>query len=272
MALKAAYSFDAGSGTVIADDSGNGNSLTLGATQNVTWTASGSTGAAIKGNATGSGDSGGGNYIGAVKTGDAALWINGGTNPTGLSFTFKFNIPVTQIAGGMPFIIIADSAGTATPAVSIRTGGTNGWMRSIIQSTVSGQADCGSTTGWNDGAWHVFACVIDVAGNSVSNYIDGVVRETVAWPGGAGSGAVKLGGDFSVLGCPIAAIPNADTNASIDDLRVYNHALTSTEVSNDAAAVSSGSSGPSESARYADASLLMKIYAGQDVWNGSINA
>jgi len=80
-----------------------------------------------------------------------------------------------------------------------------------------------STTSVEDGNWHHVACTYD--GAEVKVYVDGVLEDTVAYTNGIGlnNEPLRIGRD------PFSA-PNRDFNGLIDEVEVFNRALTDDEI------------------------------------------
>ena len=74
-----------------------------------------------------------------------------------------------------------------------------------------------------DGTWHHLACVVD--GNSITLYVDGI-RDPTEFP--HQRPAIQL--DRSSLGCRLSTQPQNFFRGAIDDVRVYNHALSQDEI------------------------------------------
>jgi hypothetical protein len=82
------------------------------------------------------------------------------------------------------------------------------------------------TTGYNDNRWHHVAYVVEAAGARL--YVDGVLRKSRAWTGPAGVST-------TTQRLQIGRYPGASDNVeffpgSVDDVRIYNRALTVSEI------------------------------------------
>jgi hypothetical protein len=83
-----------------------------------------------------------------------------------------------------------------------------------------------STPGYNDGAWHQATLVVDAAGGRL--YVDGVKKASQPWAGLAGASTTTQ--DIHLGHYPGAFGGAEYLPGTIDDFRLYNRALTDTEV------------------------------------------
>jgi len=84
-----------------------------------------------------------------------------------------------------------------------------------------------NTPGFNDGRWHQVVYIVDAVGGRL--YVDSVQRASMAWTGTAGAASTTQPVD---IGNDPGAVAGAQFFAgTIDDVRVYNRALSPTEVS-----------------------------------------
>src|SRR3989344_4908798 len=98
------------------------------------------------------------------------------------------------------------------------------YFRSSGNSTGYEGVNCfGSVTGYFDNQWHLVTFVVDASGSVL--YVDGVSKRTSAWTGTAGA-------TNTTQNISIGTYPNAQgyLNGLIDEVRVYNRALTPTEI------------------------------------------
>lgn len=95
--------------------------------------------------------------------------------------------------------------------------------RSSAPCCIQGQGTAVSTTSVEGGNWHHVACTYD--GAEVKVYVDGVLEATVAYTNGIGlnNEPLRIGRD------PFSA-PNRDFNGLIDEVEVFNRALTDDEI------------------------------------------
>lgn len=142
---------------------------------------------------------------------------NAALEPTNISVAFWVK---TQASGGIKLLV--DSS----------HGGTNGNFGWAIQMTSGGQVGIAygngggfpaldSTTNLADDQFHHFAATLD--GTNMRTYVDGVLETTASYSGtpmGTGE-QIRIGRHHS-LGRQFSGL--------MDDIRVYNHALTSSEV------------------------------------------
>ena len=85
----------------------------------------------------------------------------------------------------------------------------------------------GSTTGFNDGNWHHFAWVLDNTAHTVKMYVDGSLESTTDY-GSTQSGSFALTNNV-LLGIAQDLTSNP-FNGKIDQVRIFNKALSSSEV------------------------------------------
>jgi hypothetical protein len=98
------------------------------------------------------------------------------------------------------------------------------FLRSSTNYIYDGGGCTHSSSGYNDNQWHHVVYVVDASGAKL--YVDGAQKSSLAWTGAAGptttSQALQIG-----------RYPGAGTShfgGTIDDVRVYNRALTASEV------------------------------------------
>ncbi|HYV20137.1 MAG TPA: LamG domain-containing protein [Verrucomicrobiae bacterium] len=82
-----------------------------------------------------------------------------------------------------------------------------------------------ATPGINDGLWHHVAFTVDASGGRL--FVDGTLRMTQSWTGTPG--ATTTTQDLSLARYPGTAVPGL--RARIDDVRIYNRALSAQELS-----------------------------------------
>jgi glucose/arabinose dehydrogenase/PKD repeat protein len=202
--LVAAYGFNEGSGTAVADASGTGNA---GTTSGTTWTASGKFGSALSFN---------GSNASVRVNNSASLDLNTGMtleawiNPTALNggvggwrtTIFK------ERGGGMGYGLYANDDG-ARPAVHV---------------DISGEQRTRGTSQLPLNTWTHLAATYD--GANLRLYVNGTQVSSKAQTGAipATTGPLKIGGN-AVWGEWFAG--------SIDEVRVYNRALTAGEIATD---------------------------------------
>ena len=209
--LVAAYSFDAGSGTTLADDSGNGN---VGQILGATWTAAGKYGQALSFN-------GNGNY---VDLGD----------PAGLRLTGSMTWSAWVYATGTPAddgqIIAKSGSGGGNLGWQFKTSPDTGPHTFGVAVSSNGATNTQrySTTVRALNTWYYVAGVYDAAARTLHIYVNGVLDD------GTLSGSV-----------PAAQYDPAENVAigrrnggfyfqgTIDEVRLYDRALTAAEVQAD---------------------------------------
>jgi hypothetical protein len=200
--LVAAYSFDAGSGTTVADLSGNGNNGTI---ANATWSTNGKFGSALSFNGTNS----------MVTVPDSAsldltngmtleAWVNpAATGTTWRTVVFKENTNYYAYA-------LYGSTGTGFPSANAFTGSTD--------------RDTRATSGVALNTWTHLAATYD--GASLKLYVNGTQAATLGATGNivTTTGVLRIGGN-NIWGEWFSGL--------IDEVRVYNRALTAAEIQSD---------------------------------------
>jgi len=83
-----------------------------------------------------------------------------------------------------------------------------------------------STAGYNDGRWHLATFIVDSSGGRL--YVDGVLKGTQAWVG-ATPGADNNGSQALSIGTYPGSTPTPYFPGSIDEVRIYNRALSAAE-------------------------------------------
>jgi glucose/arabinose dehydrogenase len=202
--LVAAYGFDEGAGTAVADQSGNANH---GATTATSWSAAGRFGGALSFNGTSS-------YVSVPDsnsldlTGAATLeaWVR----PAALGTTAKSwrTVLFKHQSMGMKYALYAN----------------NGGSRPVAQLNVGGERNVAGTSQLALNAWTHLAATYD--GAVMRMYVNGSQVATKAQTGAmtASTGALRIGGN-SVWGEWFSGL--------IDDVRIYDRALAPAEVQSD---------------------------------------
>ncbi len=194
-----AYNFDAGTGTTITDNSGNGNTLTFGSPSS--WSTSGHTNDAFNG-----GGSGGvGAYITSGTTNPSpAITIMGWVNPTASD-----NTDVRLLFG------FFDSSQNTYFAIyqNRNDWGTNGVLQ--VNARVNGTLQELDYPALAVGTWVHLAATYD--GSNLILYVNGSQVATKAI-----SGTLSTANSIDI---------GAGAEALIDDVRVYNSALSASQIS-----------------------------------------
>lgn len=208
------WSFNEGTSTVATDSSGTGNhgtliSMAAPATANSGWTASGKLAGGL--NFDGTGD-----YV-RVKTGVIAA-----TEATS-TVSLWFRTSASSIGGGYPIYGERGSSGNDIYKLDYGDGS------SVAEPFFTWRNDAGSVMqvrpstvgGYNDNKWHHF--LVTISGTAIQMYIDGVF---------SGSNTI---GDKNFTDPGLESRIGADTTAhfpgSIDEVRIYNRALSAAQVS-----------------------------------------
>jgi hypothetical protein len=208
--LVAAYSFDEGAGAIARDVSGNGNRGTI---TGAAWTSSGHSGAALSFD--GAGDSMQIPYSPSIDVSGKGLTLEAWVNINGSSSVdyVLLSKPWTDGSAGLPgyqYAIEYDANGTHT--LDFYLSDTTGTKRGPYRMTPA-------TSSWT----HV-AYTFD--GTLVSGYLDGVLKL-----------AAPLDADIqsrpSSLRIGVDGTGNQGFKGRIDDLRIYDRALSQTEIQAD---------------------------------------
>ena len=203
--LVAAYGFDTGSGTTTPDQSGTGNNGTL---TNATWTTTSKYGQALTFNGTNA----------SVTIPDAnsldlttGMTLEAWVRPTALGSSYRTAIMKEQ-PGSMAYGLYANGSGTAEAPIG--------------EVYINGYRDAVGTAQLPLNTWTHLATTYN--GNVLALYVNGVQAGQLVIAGSmvASTGALKIGGN---------AIWGEWFQGEIDEVRIYNRALTATEITADMA-------------------------------------
>jgi len=200
--LVAAFSFDEGTGTTVSDASGSGNN---GSAANTTWSAAGKFGSALSFNGTNS-------WVTVADSASLRL-------TTGMTLEAWVNPRSTSAIGtavlkerpaGLSYALYAPDGSGRPPSAYVNTGA--GDQRAL------------GTAALPLNAWTHLAAAYN--GTSLVLYVNGVQAATRAVSGSivTSAGALRIGGN---------AVWSEWFNGLIDDVRVYNRALSAAEVVTD---------------------------------------
>lgn len=199
------WSFDEGSGTSAGDASGNGNTGTL--TNGPAW-----------------GDGKLGKTLSFDGTND---YVDLGT--TSSAFNFSANLSgaawIKTATDGKIFLSYQNSNPLVYMQVGPTTaGGTANKFVVYLRTNGGGVAVFNSSRSVTDNLWHHVAFVRNTAAQAVYLYVDGTLDASLSY---TDTGAIDTsGGGHSVsISNPTYAFPG-----SIDDVRIYNHVLSASEV------------------------------------------
>jgi hypothetical protein len=199
--LVASYNFDAGSGTTLADLSGNANSGTI---TGATWATSGKTGGALSFNGTS-------NYVQVADSNSldltTGMTLEAWVNPSALGTSWRTLLFKAQGAG-MVYSLYANQDTT----------------RPIAQVGINGEKDVIGTAALPLNTWSHLAATYD--GSALRLYVNGTLAATTAVTGNipVSTGVLRLGGN---------AVWGEWYGGLLDDVRVYNRALSASEISTD---------------------------------------
>jgi hypothetical protein len=201
--LVAAYGFDEGSGGTTADNSGNGNGGIL--QGGVTWTTSGHAGSALAFD---------GNDA-VVTIADAPtlrlagpLTLEAWTRPTSIASSYR-TVVLKERSGGLCYALYADTS-AGGPSGHVYVDGSEPRARAAIPLAAN--------------TWTHLAMTYDLT--TIRLYVNGSLAASTATTGSAttSTGPLRIGGN-SVWGEHFAGL--------IDDVRVYNRALSAFEIGAD---------------------------------------
>lgn len=199
--LVAAYSFDAGSGTTAVDSSGNGNAGTL---SGAAWSQGGRYGSALS-------FDGSNDWVSVPDS--ASLDLSGAMTLAAWVRPIRLGgwrtVLVKERASGIVYSLYADQAG-GRPAGQVVVGGG--------EQTADGSAPVAI------GVWTHLAATYD--GSTVRLYVGGTLAASTAAPGSmaASSGPLRIGGN---------GIWSEWFDGLIDEVRVYDRALSAAEIQRD---------------------------------------
>ena len=197
--LKAFYTFDEGSGTVATDTSGNGNDGTI---HNATW-ATGKNGGALS------------------FGGDSYVEISGLLGePQNITLSAWANLSSAD-GGGAEVISLGNVVAIRLDDTYGKKGATGFYYNGDKwSSTATGISYAGS-------GWHHFVYVIDGNTHTQKIYVDGVMLNSTAYTQPIVYGGL---GQNTFIGKHGNGVDNYDFNGLIDDVCIYNRALSDQEV------------------------------------------
>ncbi len=203
--LIAAYNFNAGSGSTLADLTGKGHTGTI---TGATWTATGKNGGGLTFNGTS-------NWVTVADANDldftTGFTIEAWVKPTSTSGGWR-TIAMKEATGSMPYGLYSTDDTGRPPAVYGRVGAPGSEVRATGGSVLP-------TTSWS----HVTGTY---NGSTLRLYVNGVQVGTANLSGNlvASTGVLRIGGN-SMWG--------EYFGGQMDDLRIYNRALTPAEITQD---------------------------------------
>ena len=202
MGLVAAYSFDEGAGSTVGDSSGSGN---VGTISGATWTVAGKYGKALTFNGTS-------NWVTVPDANSldltTAMTIEAWVNPTAVSGYQE--AVLKEATGDLAYALYANNG---TPAVP---GG--------VMSSGAAQRTAPGTSAIAVNVWTHIATTFD--GVTLRMFVNGVQTGTASLSGSINvtTGPLRIGGN---------TIWGEYFSGSIDDVRIYNRALTAAEIAAD---------------------------------------
>jgi hypothetical protein len=187
----AAYGFT-GAGTTVTDDSGNGNDWSL--SGGATLTASGKTGQGLTTDGTGVTSTVASPAFGQSANRTVMLWMINPANTT--QWVLRWN--VVSIGSGSWGILLLNT-------------------QVVVQARNAGGLQRAAATRPTDGLWHHYAATYD--GTNVRFYLDGTLTDTQAL-----SSPLRTDADTIDIG------EWTDTSTVVDDLRLYDSALSAAQI------------------------------------------
>ncbi len=205
------WTFDDGAGTKVADSSGNGHTASL--VNGVSWV-SGEIGGAVSAN--------------AAKQQYVSIPAIDLSDTQAVTVTLWANRTYTTAGGPALFEATGDYTSSITGFGFFPDDATCHGIQVALRGDVGYTTNCYSQP--SSGVWHHLAVVFDksqTGGNEVQFYMDGVLQ-TVTWSLHASTNTNSFGSN------PIYLFSRAGTtefsSGSIDDLRIYNSALTAAQI------------------------------------------
>jgi len=200
--LVAAYSFNEGSGTTVSDLSGNGNTGTV---TGATWSTSGKFGKALSFAASRKA------YVTVPDS--ASLHLTGG-------MTLEAWVNPSTLTGSWRTVLLKERAGSIAYALYAN----NGSNRPVGQVYTAAEQSSAGTAQLTRNKWAYLATTYD--GTSLRLFVDGTQVSSAAVSGSivSSTGLLKIGGN---------AIWGEWYDGMIDEVRVYNRALSATEIQTD---------------------------------------
>lgn len=209
MTLVAGWNFDEGSGTVARDATGNGHDATF-AGGSIGWTAPGMNGSAAM--LTGTGSYASVPRSSSIEPTSAFTWMCKAklTEESSLTHTFMALFSKSRFAGADSIALYGSGSTSGVPQATI--------------TTSAGSFNAAASSPYTAGVETHYAVVYD--GAHVWLVIDGVTDGTPV----AATGTVSYDNatGFTMLGS--AAFPGEYGLASIDDMRMYDTAMTDSEI------------------------------------------
>jgi hypothetical protein len=207
--LLVAYSFDAGSGSVVADASGNGHNLPLPSTGPPSWSVSGHTNGGISNNGTG----GSGTPCGIDRT-DWETWLPIGAAISTMCWA-KFNSDSNAILWSLGL----NSGFSGNFDLYYLSGFPFKVYMTVLDTTYAAGGN------WTpDFVWHHWAATCD--GVTLILYLDGAVFGEITVPD-----FPEFFGDSNMMvGLSYPTFNSIGMDGAIDDFRVYAKALTPAEI------------------------------------------
>jgi hypothetical protein len=209
--LVAAYAFDQGTGTTVADASGHGLTGTI---TGATWTTAGK-------------------YNGALSFNGTSNYVNL-ANPTSLRLTGSMTLSAWVKAAANPTgdaQVIAKSDATAGWQLKTRLVSGSHTFATAVSPTSTSRTQRNGTTVRSLNTWYHVASVYNATAQTLDIYVNGVLDN------GTLTGAVPTSQFNSSVSVNIGRQQKGGGyfNGVIDEVRIYNRALTQTEIQSDMA-------------------------------------
>ncbi len=200
------WKFDDGSGVTAVDASGNGNSGTL--FNGTAWTT--------------------GKFNGALSFDGVSGYVNVPHTAALDSYPLTVAAWIKTSATGLNGIVNKYYPGSMNGYQVFMNGGNLcAWYFKDAANYVWDGSGCTlMTPGYNDNQWHQVVLVVDAGGGRM--YVDGVLKASQGWTGAPG--ATSSTQPLNIASYPATASPYLA--GVLDDIRIYNYALSATEITN----------------------------------------
>lgn len=218
MTLLAAYSCNAGSGTSLTDDSGNGHTGTLAG--DVGWSAAGHSGGSLFTDHPAGANPADGSYVSVPRTGlepttavTVECWAKLIAQDSGYRL-YKAAVAKSRAGASDSYGLYVNGDTEFRPAFGIATSAGDAWVQAPSGTVM---ADLG---------WHHLAGTWD--GTTAKLYVDGTLVASQAI-----GGTLQYDTSKSLTLMGSQAYPSESMYGHVDDVRIYDNALTATQIATD---------------------------------------
>ncbi len=186
-------------------------------------------------------------YTSGTFTGNKAVVPNASAYsfPANSSFTIAYWVKFTEIDYNLENHVIISKGDyrNGTPSGAFWSSGINilGNINFILQDSYGNRQNLETSSTYNDGAWHMVAFVRDAASENSYLYIDGVVKSQINYNF---SGHFTIPDDIQICNLKNTVGGNLTYSyfyrGSLDEVAIYNRALSSLEISSQFALAGNG--------------------------------